>query len=73
MIFVPYWVCLHFSAANRIYYPVLYTVAHQGAIRSVAVDGLNQRVITAGADDVIRFWRFKNKQLLEEVMVSWHS
>ena len=43
--------------------------AHRGSVRSVAVDGLNQIVITAGADDVIRFWRFKSRELLETVEI----
>ncbi|KAF1474268.1 WD repeat-containing protein 36, partial [Pygoscelis antarcticus] len=38
--------------------------AHEGAIRGVAVDGLNQLVITAGSEGLIKFWKFKTKDLV---------
>ncbi|NXB17339.1 WDR36 protein, partial [Rhagologus leucostigma] len=38
--------------------------AHEGAIRGVAVDGLNQLVITAGSEGLIKFWKFKMKDLV---------
>ncbi|XP_051875459.1 WD repeat-containing protein 36 isoform X2 [Pristis pectinata] len=37
---------------------------HDGPIRGVAVDGLNQLTITAGGDKLIKFWKFKSKQLV---------
>ncbi|XP_013379758.1 WD repeat-containing protein 36 isoform X1 [Lingula anatina] len=43
--------------------------AHDGAVRGVAVDGLNQVTVTAGADFTIKFWKFKQKQLLETLKV----
>ncbi|XP_059053649.1 WD repeat-containing protein 36 [Achroia grisella] len=33
--------------------------AHKGAVRGVETDLCNQRVITAGADDTLKFWYFK--------------
>ncbi|XP_019372797.1 PREDICTED: WD repeat-containing protein 36 [Gavialis gangeticus] len=38
--------------------------AHEGAIRGVAVDGLNQLTITAGSDELIKFWKFKTTELV---------
>ncbi|XP_068725814.1 WD repeat-containing protein 36-like [Montipora capricornis] len=38
--------------------------AHQSQIRGVAIDGINQQVITAGADCNLKFWNFKAKNLL---------
>ncbi|NXV36831.1 WDR36 protein, partial [Rissa tridactyla] len=38
--------------------------AHEGAIRGVAVDGLNQLIITAGSEGLIKFWKFKTKDLV---------
>ncbi|XP_072924345.1 WD repeat-containing protein 36 isoform X1 [Hemitrygon akajei] len=38
--------------------------AHDGQIRGVAVDGLNQLTITAGGDKLVKFWKFKSKQLV---------
>ncbi|XP_033195290.1 WD repeat-containing protein 36 [Bombus vancouverensis nearcticus] len=35
--------------------------AHQGPVKGVMVDPLNQTVITAGSDAFIKFWRFKPK------------
>ncbi|XP_071864291.1 WD repeat-containing protein 36 [Bombus fervidus] len=35
--------------------------AHQGPVKGVMVDPLNQTVITAGRDAFIKFWRFKPK------------
>ncbi|XP_074033556.1 WD repeat-containing protein 36 [Leptinotarsa decemlineata] len=35
--------------------------AHDGYVRGVATDGLNQIVITGSSDSLIKFWRFKNK------------
>ncbi|KAG8598191.1 hypothetical protein GDO81_002524 [Engystomops pustulosus] len=41
--------------------------AHDGPIRGVAVDGLNQMTVTAGDDKLIKFWKFKSKQLMHTV------
>ncbi|XP_001513138.1 WD repeat-containing protein 36 isoform X1 [Ornithorhynchus anatinus] len=38
--------------------------AHQGTVRGVAVDGLNQLTITAGSEGLIKFWNFKSKVLI---------
>ena len=43
--------------------------AHKGGVRGVAVEGLNQLVITAGADSIVRFWKFKTKEMLDSVTV----
>ena len=44
--------------------------AHSGSVRGVAVDGLNQITVTAGADGLLKFWRFKNRALLETVSLN---
>uniref|UniRef100_H0YRW1 WD repeat domain 36 n=1 Tax=Taeniopygia guttata TaxID=59729 RepID=H0YRW1_TAEGU len=41
-----------------------------GAIRGVAVDGLNQLVITAGSEGLIKFWKFKMKDLVYSTELS---
>ncbi|KAI8786613.1 WD repeat-containing protein 36 isoform X1 [Biomphalaria glabrata] len=38
--------------------------AHDCTVRGVSVDALNQKVITAGADGTLSFWKFKTKELL---------
>ncbi|XP_075692850.1 WD repeat-containing protein 36 [Rhinoderma darwinii] len=38
--------------------------AHEGSIRGVVVDGLNQMTITLGSDKLLKFWKFKSKQLM---------
>ncbi|NWR76965.1 WDR36 protein, partial [Centropus unirufus] len=44
--------------------------AHEGAIRGLAVDGLNQLVITAGSEGLIKFWKFKTKDLVHCTVLS---
>ncbi|KAM4707414.1 WD repeat-containing protein 36 [Discoglossus pictus] len=39
--------------------------AHDGPVRGVAVDGLNQMTITAGSDQQLKFWKFKSKELIQ--------
>uniref|UniRef100_M3XKA9 WD repeat domain 36 n=1 Tax=Latimeria chalumnae TaxID=7897 RepID=M3XKA9_LATCH len=41
--------------------------AHEGPIRGVAVDGLNQLIITTGGDGIIKFWKFKTKELVHTI------
>lgn len=41
--------------------------AHKCTVRGISIDGLNQKVVSAGASGVIKFWRFKNKQLLGQL------
>ena len=41
-----------------------YVEAHKGAVRGVAMDALNQVVISGGADCQLRFWHFKTKKLI---------
>lgn len=38
--------------------------AHACGVRGVAIDGLNQLMITAGARGNIKFWKFKDRNLL---------
>ncbi|KAH9489302.1 WD repeat-containing protein 36 [Bulinus truncatus] len=38
--------------------------AHDCTVRGIAADALNQKVVTAGADGSICFWKFKNKELM---------
>ena len=42
----------------------IFCLAHEGAIRGVIVDGLNQIVITGASDSKLKFWNFKLKKLL---------
>ncbi|KAK2518093.1 Wdr36 [Columba livia] len=44
--------------------------AHEGAIRGIAVDGLNQLIITAGSEGLIKFWKFKTKDLVYSTELS---
>ncbi|XP_005281691.2 WD repeat-containing protein 36 isoform X1 [Chrysemys picta bellii] len=44
--------------------------AHEGAIRGVAVDGLNQLTITAGSEGLIKFWKFKTMDLVYSANLS---
>ncbi|XP_026286831.1 WD repeat-containing protein 36 [Frankliniella occidentalis] len=46
-------------------------VAHNGAVRGVATDGLNQIVVSGGSDTFIKFWNFKEagKSLLSKIHV----
>lgn len=41
--------------------------AHNGAVRGVATDLLNQLTVSAGSDWLLRFWRFKTKKLEHEL------
>nr|XP_020635660.1 WD repeat-containing protein 36 [Pogona vitticeps] len=41
--------------------------AHDGSIRGVAVDGLNQFTITAGSEGLIKFWKFKTTNFLHSI------
>lgn len=43
------------------------TQAHYCTARGIACDALNQKIITAGSDGSLRFWRFKFKELLGEL------
>ncbi|MFT7815671.1 WD repeat-containing protein 36 [Arapaima gigas] len=39
--------------------------AHQGPVRGVTVDGLNQLTVSVGADRLVKFWKFKSKELVD--------
>nr|XP_028604268.1 WD repeat-containing protein 36 [Podarcis muralis] len=41
--------------------------AHEGSIRGVAVDGLNQLTTTAGSEGLIKFWNFKSTKLVHSI------
>lgn len=41
--------------------------AHDGSIRGVAVDALNQLTITAGSEGLIKFWKFKSTNLVHSI------
>lgn len=45
-------------------------LAHEGAVRGVASDALNQLVATGGADSHLRFWAFRDGRLLTELALS---
>ncbi|XP_056146623.1 WD repeat-containing protein 36 isoform X2 [Lampris incognitus] len=44
--------------------------AHRGAVRGVAVDGLNQLTVTMGSDQHLRLWRFKSRQPVYDLELS---
>lgn len=48
------------SGIHRGHYGKEKRLAHKGAVRGVETDLCNQRVITAGADDKLKFWHFKS-------------
>lgn len=41
------------------------SLAHAGPVRGVAIDGLNQLTISAGADRLLKIWKFKSLELLQ--------
>ncbi|KAH7936064.1 hypothetical protein HPB52_017523 [Rhipicephalus sanguineus] len=45
-------------------------LAHEGSVRGVASDALNQVVVTAGADSHLRFWAFRDGRQLSQVALS---
>ncbi|CAG5046600.1 unnamed protein product [Parnassius apollo] len=47
------------SGLHRGFYGKEKKLAHKGAVRGVETDLCNQRVITVGADDKLKFWYFK--------------
>ncbi|XP_047026043.1 WD repeat-containing protein 36 [Helicoverpa zea] len=48
------------SGLHRGHYGQDDLLAHKGAVRGVETDLCNQRVITVGADDNLKLWRFKS-------------
>lgn len=44
--------------------------AHSGAVRGVAVNGLNQLTFTSGSDWLLKFWGFKSKKLEEQLKLN---
>ncbi|XP_017316182.1 WD repeat-containing protein 36 [Ictalurus punctatus] len=38
--------------------------AHSGPVRGVSVDALNQLTVSAGADRLLKVWKFKSKELI---------
>ncbi|KAJ8724401.1 hypothetical protein PYW08_015875 [Mythimna loreyi] len=47
------------SGIHRGYYGKENRLAHKGAVRGVETDLCNQRVISVGADDLLKMWHFK--------------
>lgn len=41
--------------------------AHQDAVTSLATDSLNQMLVSAGSDKVLKFWKFTNAVLLSQI------
>ncbi|CAH3115617.1 unnamed protein product [Pocillopora meandrina] len=41
--------------------------AHNGQVRGVAIDNINQQVMTVGADCKLKFWNFKARNLLQKM------
>ncbi|XP_074642621.1 WD repeat-containing protein 36-like [Tubulanus polymorphus] len=46
-------------------------VAHDGAVRGLAIDGLNQLLVSAGADKCVKFWKFKHKELVSTLDLAY--
>ncbi|NXS60277.1 WDR36 protein, partial [Brachypteracias leptosomus] len=69
-IFVLYSRCLLESNLVSILIKKFQQSSHEGAIRGVAVDGLNQLIITAGSEGLIKFWKFKTKDLVYSIELS---
>ncbi|KAG9353652.1 hypothetical protein JZ751_011774 [Albula glossodonta] len=44
--------------------------AHDGPVRGVAVDSLNQMTVSAGADKLLKVWKFKSKELVGMLAIS---
>ncbi|KAM6902387.1 WD repeat-containing protein 36 [Xenentodon cancila] len=44
--------------------------AHSGVVRGVATDMLNQLMLTAGSDCLLKFWRFKTRKQEGELQLS---
>ncbi|XP_062334077.1 WD repeat-containing protein 36 [Osmerus eperlanus] len=44
--------------------------AHDGPVRGVCVDGLNQLTVSVGADRLIKIWKFKSKKLVHCMSLS---
>ncbi|KAM8962305.1 WD repeat-containing protein 36 isoform 1-T1 [Pelodytes ibericus] len=44
--------------------------AHDGSVRGVVVDALNQITVTAGSDKLVKFWKFKTKELIQMTSLS---
>lgn len=40
------------------------SAAHSGPVRGVSVDALNQLTVSAGADRLLKVWKFKSKELI---------
>lgn len=49
---------------------VFFFPAHSGAVRGVAVDGLNQLTFTSGSDWLLKFWCFKTKKQEEQLKLN---
>ncbi|XP_028660660.2 WD repeat-containing protein 36 isoform X1 [Erpetoichthys calabaricus] len=45
--------------------------AHEGPVRGVAVDGLNQITVSTGADKFVKFWKFKSKELVHTIPLNF--
>lgn len=43
--------------------------AHNGSVSGIISDSINQTVITAGSDRLLKFWRFANAVLLSEIQM----
>jgi U3 small nucleolar RNA-associated protein 21 len=44
--------------------------AHAGAVRGIVADGLNQLVVSGGADEYVRFWNFKDGKTIGRLPMS---
>lgn len=44
--------------------------AHDGAVRGIVADGLNQLVVSGGADEYVRFWNFKDGKTIGRLPMS---
>ncbi|CAK8691483.1 unnamed protein product [Clavelina lepadiformis] len=44
--------------------------AHSAVVKGIAIDALNQMTISIGLEGVVKFWRFKEKSLIETTQIN---
>ena len=42
-------------------------LAHNGSVHSVNIDSFSQIVVSTGSDSLVRFWKFKSCQMINEL------
>lgn len=47
-----------------------FPAAHSGTVRGVATDTLNQLMVSIASDQLLKFWRFKTRKLVEQLKLT---